>query len=128
MPNSTLPSSSDPAKRARTVAVRLSDAEHTEWLAAAADAGRFRLGSWARDTVAASLNGRDTVSLRGAAPDPELAKLRGELTRLGNLHNQLTRLARESAFDPASTPDLLEALEGMRRQMGLLREELGRRR
>ena len=42
-------------ERTHTVSVRLSPAEHEQWQAAAAEAGRGQLGAWARDQVNESL-------------------------------------------------------------------------
>ena len=84
-------------ERTRVVAVRLTPAEHEAWLAAAAAAGRGRLGSWVRDQVAASLTvegaGGGATAAAGASTSPASSGLRGELVRVGNNLNQAVRVA-----------------------------------
>ena len=85
-------------ERTRTVAVRLTPAEHEAWLAAASAAGRGRLGTWVREQVTASLAAAEGGP--GAAPAAAeaagVAGLRGELVRVGNNLNQAVRLAPRS--------------------------------
>ncbi|WP_432548402.1 hypothetical protein [Kineococcus sp. SYSU DK004] len=101
-------------ERTRTVAVRLTPAEHAVWEAAAVAAGRGRLGSWVRDEVAARLaeggesgTGAGRRSRVKATPSEPAAAgemdpaalavwsmssvLNAELPRMGNNLNQAVR-------------------------------------
>ncbi|GAA4826624.1 hypothetical protein GCM10023353_39880 [Tomitella cavernea] len=54
-----------PVRRTRTVAVRLTDAEHAAWRAAAAAEGRRQLGAWIRrDAVGLPVRHRPAASGR----------------------------------------------------------------
>lgn len=131
MTGSPLPTSPDPAMRTRAVTVRLNDAELAAWRAASKAAGRGQVGAWVRDEIATNLAEGASVSLASSVPasvsglDPEVRKLRTELSRVGNNLNQLVRLVHSGEFDPASAPTLIEQVVETRQVIGRLRERLG---
>lgn len=127
-------------KRSRSVAVRLTPDEHAAWSAAATAAGRGRLGSWVRDQVAASLavpTGDPADSAAGApgvvkASGPGIgggvlpaAQVRAQLARVGNLLNQVVRLAHTGGVDREVAERLVAAVEGARAAMAGLRRDAG---
>ena len=124
--------------RTRTVAVRLTPAEHATWVAAATAAGRGRLGSWARDQIAATLATPAAGDVAGAgvveAPGPGVgagvlpaAQVRAQLARVGNLLNQVVRLAHTGGVDAEVAERLVAAVDGARAAMVGLRREVGGR-
>ena len=127
-------------ERTRTVAVRLTPAEHAAWQAAATAAGRGRLGSWARDQVAASLAvpaaaggvaGAGVVEVPGPGVGAGVlpgAQGRAQLARVGNLLNQVVRLAHTGGVDAEVAERLVAAVEGARAAMVGLRRDVGEQR
>ena len=122
-------------ERTRTVAVRLTPAEHATWQAAATAAGRGRLGAWARDQIAASLAvpaGDVAASVVVEAPGPGVgagvlpaAQGRAQLARVGNLLNQVVRLAHTGGVDREVAERLVAAVEGARAALVGLRRDAG---
>ncbi|WP_270242269.1 plasmid mobilization protein [Kocuria marina] len=110
-------------KRTRVVAVRLSEAEHAVWAAAAAEAGSGRLGAWVRATVAGVLSGVRSAPAR-PGPPPEVAALRAELARVGNNLNQAVRAANVAGLDRASAAELVARVDAAEAVMGRIREAL----
>lgn len=114
-------------ERTRTVAVRLTPAEHAAWAAAATAAGRGRLGSWARDQIAASLAAPPVIDQApvdvasgagvggGALPG---AQVREQLARMGNLLNQAVRLGHASGgLDAEVAERLITSVAATRRAL-----------
>ncbi len=97
------------AKRRRVVAVRLSEVEHLAWRREAAADKRGQLGAWTRSVVAAEIarrHGADvpdtaTENIAGGAVvvlnESVVRELSQQLVRVGNLLNQVTRLAHTEA-------------------------------
>jgi len=98
------------AKRRRVVAVRLSEVEHLAWRREAAADKRGQVGAWTRSVVAAEIARRhggdvpDTATENtagGAAVvvlnESVVRELGQQLVRVGNLLNQVTRLAHTEA-------------------------------
>lgn len=81
--------------RSKVVAVRLSEAEHAQWRAAAAAAGRAQLGRWARETIAEAIASADSPR-REAASVERAAVI--QVRRVGANLNQLTRLAHQEGL------------------------------
>ncbi len=95
---------------ARVVAVRLSEVEHLVWRREAAADKRGQVGAWTRSVVAAEIARRqgadvpDTAA-EGAAGggavvvlnESVVRELNQQLVRVGNLLNQVTRLAHTEA-------------------------------
>lgn len=123
-------------ERTRTVAVRLTPAEHAVWEAAAAAAGRGRLGSWVRDEMSAHLGEADSVGAglgrAGGAPvevDMELAAalarsstLRTELGRVGNNLNQAVHFAYVNGVDAGVVERLEETAAQVRAVVALVHQ------
>ena len=112
-------------ERTRTVAVRLTPAEHAAWSAAATAAGRGRLGSWTRDQIAASLAapaiGQTPVQVTpgagvggGVLP---AAQMREQLARVGNLLNQAVRLGHGGGLDAETAERLIASVAATRRAL-----------
>ncbi|BDB63557.1 MULTISPECIES: plasmid mobilization relaxosome protein MobC [unclassified Rhodococcus (in: high G+C Gram-positive bacteria)] len=82
-----------PAKRIRTVAVRLSEAEEAAWIAAALADGYRQLGAWVRERAVAGYLGkvRPRQSAVSSEAAQEIAALRQEMARWGNNLNQIAR-------------------------------------
>ena len=97
------------AKRRRVVAVRLSEVEHLAWRREAAADKRGQLGAWARSVVAAEIARRHSTDVPGTATESTtvgvvvvlnesvVRELSQQLVRVGNLLNQVTRLAHTGA-------------------------------
>ncbi len=97
------------AKRRRVVAVRLSEIEHIAWRREAAADKRGQLGAWTRSVVAAEIARRhgadvpdsDAENAGGGAVvvlnESVVRELGQQLVRVGNLLNQVTRLAHTEA-------------------------------
>ncbi len=93
------------AKRRRVVAVRLSEVEHLVWRGEAAADKRGQLGAWTRSVVAAEIARRHGADVPDTAPEnlaggvvvvlneSVVRELNQQLVRVGNLLNQVTRLA-----------------------------------
>lgn len=112
-----------PVKRTRVVAVRLTDAEHAAWAAAAAEAGSGRLGTWVRTTMAGLLNGHRAAPSH-PGPPPEVAALRVELARVGNNLNQVVRAVNASGVDRGSAAELVARVDAAEALMGRIRQAL----
>lgn len=82
-----------PAKRTRTVAVRLTDAEEAAWIDAALADGHRQLGAWVRERAVAGYLGkvRPRQSAVSSEAAQEIAALRQEMARWGNNLNQIAR-------------------------------------
>ena len=97
------------AKRRRVVAVRLSEVEHLVWRGEAAADKRGQLGAWTRSVVAAEIARRHGADVPDTAPEnlaggavvvlneSVVRELNQQLVRVGNLLNQVTRLAHTEA-------------------------------
>jgi len=97
------------AKRRRVVAVRLSEVEHIAWRREAAADKRGQVGAWTRSVVAAEIARRhgadvpdsDAEGAPGGAVvvlnESVVRELGQQLVRVGNLLNQVTRLAHTEA-------------------------------
>jgi len=97
------------AKRRRVVAVRLSEVEHLAWRREAAADKRGQLGAWTRSVVAAEIARRHSADVADTATESTtvgvvvvlnesvVRELSQQLVRVGNLLNQVTRLAHTEA-------------------------------
>jgi len=97
------------AKRRRVVAVRLSEVEHLTWRREAAADKRGQLGAWTRSVVAAEIARRQSADVPDATGENAgggavvvlnesvVRELGQQLVRVGNLLNQVTRLAHTEA-------------------------------
>jgi len=98
------------AKRRRVVAVRLSEVEHLAWRREAAADKRGQLGAWTRSVVAAEIARRHSGDVPDTATENPtgggavvvlnesvVRELGQQLVRVGNLLNQVTRLAHTEA-------------------------------
>jgi len=97
------------SKRRRVVAVRLSEVEHLVWRREAAADKRGQLGAWTRSVVGAEIARRhgadvpdsDAENAGGGAVvvlnESVVRELNQQLVRVGNLLNQVTRLAHTEA-------------------------------
>jgi len=98
------------AKRRRVVAVRLSEIEHIAWRREAAADKRGQLGAWTRSVVAAEIARRHSADVPDTATENTttvgavvvlnesvVRELSQQLVRVGNLLNQVTRLAHTEA-------------------------------
>lgn len=112
-------------ERTKTVAVRLTPAEHAQWVAAAEAEGRGQMGRWVRETVTARLEGRPAAAPIAAVG--EAREMRAELARMGSNLNQIARALNISALGGAPAPaleDIARSLEAVRGQLGAVRDEL----
>lgn len=108
------PASADaavPAKRTRTVAVRLTVAEESAWIAAALADGHRQLGAWVREKAVAGYLGRARPTTATTALSQEavaeINAVRNELSRVGNNLNQIARAVNSGQIPPS----LVEHLE-----------------
>jgi len=97
------------AKRRRVVAVRLSEVEHLAWRREAAADKRGQLGAWTRSVVGAEIARRHSADVPDTATENTtvaavvvlnesvVRELSQQLVRVGNLLNQVTRLAHTEA-------------------------------
>ncbi len=98
------------SKRRRVVAVRLSEVEHLVWRREAAADKRGQVGAWTRSVVAAEIarrHGADVADTATENPtgggavvvlnESVVRELNQQLVRVGNLLNQVTRLAHTEA-------------------------------
>ncbi|MFY9637153.1 MAG: plasmid mobilization relaxosome protein MobC [Cellulosimicrobium cellulans] len=109
-------------ERTKTVAVRLTPAEHTAWVAAAAAEGRGQMGRWVRETVTARLENRPV-----AAPVSQAREMRAELARMGSNLNQIAKALNIAALGRAPAPgteDIARNLQAARELLGSVRDEL----
>ncbi|MPY12310.1 plasmid mobilization protein [Arthrobacter bussei] len=112
-------------ERTKTVAVRLTPAEHARWVAAAEAEGRGQMGRWVRETVTARLEGRPAAAPVAAVG--ETRQMRAELARMGSNLNQIARALNISALGGAPAPaleDIARNLDAVRTQLGAVRDEL----
>jgi hypothetical protein len=112
-------------ERTKTVAVRLTPAEHAQWVAAAEAEGRGQMGRWVRETVTARLEGR--LAAAPVAAVGEAREMRAELARMGSNLNQIARALNISALGGKPAPaleDIARSLEAVRAQLGSVRDEL----
>jgi len=98
------------SKRRRVVAVRLSEVEHLVWRREAAADKRGQVGAWTRSVVAAEIARRHSADVPDTATENPtgggavvvlnesvVRELNQQLVRVGNLLNQVTRLAHTEA-------------------------------
>ncbi len=96
-------------KRRRVVAVRLSEVEHLVWRREAVADKRGQVGAWTRSVVAAEIARRQGADVPDTATENPtggavvvlnesvVRELNQQLVRVGNLLNQVTRLAHTEA-------------------------------
>jgi len=125
------------SKRCRVVAVRLSEVEHIAWRREAAADKRGQVGAWTRSVVAAEITRRhgadvpDTAAERatgGAAVvvlnESVVRELNQQLIRVGNLLNQVTRLAhteaRSGGVDAATMAQVVSGIDQTRATIAAL--------
>ena len=134
-------------KRRRVVAVRLSETEHLVWRREAAADKRGQLGAWTRSVVAAEIarrHGADvpdtaTENTAGVAAvvvlnESVVRELGQQLVRVGNLLNQVTRLAHTEArgggVDASTMAQVVSGIDQTRATIAALDgrlEEMSRR-
>ncbi len=134
------------AKRRRVVAVRLSEIEHIAWRREAAADKRGQLGAWTRSVVGAEIARRhgadvpdsDAEGASGGAVvvlnESVVRELAQQLVRVGNLLNQVTRLAhteaRTGGVDAATMAQVVSGIDQTRATIAALDgrlEEMSRR-
>jgi len=134
------------AKRRRVVAVRLSEVEHLAWRREAAADKRGQLGAWTRSVVGAEIARRhgadvpdsDAEGASGGAVvvlnESVVRELAQQLVRVGNLLNQVTRLAhteaRTGGVDAATMARVVSGIDQTRATIAALDgrlEEMSRR-
>ncbi len=134
------------AKRRRVVAVRLSEVEHLAWRREAAADKRGQLGAWTRSVVAAEIARRhgadvpdsDAEGASGGAVvvlnESVVRELGQQLVRVGNLLNQVTRLAhteaRSGGVDASTMARVVSGIDQTRATIAALDgrlEEMSRR-
>lgn len=117
-----------PAAESRSVGlvVRLTPAEREAWHAAAREAGRGKTAAWVREVVSERLEGGAPV---GRGPDPEVARVRAELARIGSNINQLTYQVNAGALGgPAVQAAMLrQPLDRVLVELGAIRDALRER-
>lgn len=104
-------------ERTKRIGISVSQAEHAELTAAAEEAGRGQLARWCREAALAQARGHGPVSSGGG-------QLPGQLARIGNNLNQLTRAVNQGAVagSPADGRLLADQLRAMHRQVEKLWE------
>jgi len=135
------------SKRRRVVAVRLSEVEHRVWRREAAADKRGQLGAWTRSVVAAEIARRHSADVpdtaaEGAAGgaavvvlnESVIRELNQQLVRVGNLLNQVTRLAhteaRSGGVDASTMAQVVAGIDQTRASIAALDtrlEEMSRR-
>jgi len=136
------------AKRRRVVAVRLSEIEHIAWRREAAADKRGQLGAWTRSVVAAEITRRqgadvpDTTTTENTTGggavvvlnESVVRELGQQLIRVGNLLNQVTRLAhteaRPGGVDGSTMAQVVSGIDQTRATIAALDgrlEEMSRR-
>jgi len=134
------------AKRRRVVAVRLSEVEHLAWRREAAADKRGQLGAWTRSVVAAEIARRHSTDVPDTATENTtvaavvvlnesvVRELSQQLVRVGNLLNQVTRLAhteaRTGGVDAATMARVVSGIDQTRATIAALDtrlEEMSRR-
>ncbi len=133
-------------KRRRVVAVRLSEVEHLVWRREAAADKRGQLGAWTRSVVAAEIARRHGADVpdsdaEGASGgvvvvlnESVVRELGQQLVRVGNLLNQVTRLAhteaRSGGVDESTMARVVSGIDQTRATIAALDgrlEEMSRR-
>ncbi len=133
-------------KRRRVVAVRLSEVEHLAWRREAAADKRGQLGAWTRSVVGAEIARRHGADVPDTAPEnivggavvvlneSVVRELGQQLIRVGNLLNQVTRLAhtesRAGGVDAATMAQVVSGIDQTRATIAALDtrlEEMSRR-
>lgn len=93
-----------PEKRTRTVAVRLTVAEESAWIAAALADGHRQLGAWVREKAVAGYLGRARPSTASTGLSveavAEINAVRNDLSRIGNNLNQIARAVNSGQIPP----------------------------
>jgi len=134
------------AKRRRVVAVRLSEVEHLAWRREAAADKRGQLGAWTRSVVGAEIARRHSTDVPDTATENTtvaavvvlnesvVRELGQQLVRVGNLLNQVTRLAhteaRTGGVDAATMARVVSGIDQTRATIAALDtrlEEMSRR-
>jgi len=134
------------AKRRRVVAVRLSEVEHLAWRREAAADKRGQLGAWTRSVVAAEIARRHSADVPDTATENTtvgavvvlnesvVRELGQQLVRVGNLLNQVTRLAhteaRTGGVDASTMAQVVSGIDQTRATIAALDgrlEEMSRR-
>jgi len=133
-------------KRRRVVAVRLSEVEHLVWRREAAADKRGQLGAWTRPVVGAEIARRHGADVPDSATETAgggavvvlnesvVRELNQQLVRVGNLLNQVTRLAhtesRAGGVDAATMAQVVSGIDQTRATIAALDtrlEEMSRR-
>jgi len=135
------------AKRRRVVAVRLSEVEHLAWWREAAADKRGQLGAWTRSVVAGEIARRHAADVPDTATENTtggavvvvlnesvVRELSQQLIRVGNLLNQVTRLAhteaRTGGVDASTMAQVVSGIDQTRATIAALDgrlEEMSRR-
>lgn len=117
-----------PAKRTRTVAVRLTDAEEAAWIAAALADGHRQLGAWVRERAVAGYLGKvrpKTGSGLSAEAVAEVAEMRQQMTRVGNNLNQIAKAINAGQVPPKMAESLEKGwLEKWGQELGRMADRL----
>ncbi|WKX02140.1 MobC family plasmid mobilization relaxosome protein (plasmid) [Rhodococcus aetherivorans] len=118
-----------PAKRTRTVAVRLTDAEEAAWIAAAAADGHRQIGAWVRERAVAGYLGKVRPKAGGgglsAEAAAEVAAMRQQMTKVGNNLNQIARAINSGQVPPQMAESLEKGwLERWGQELGRMADRL----
>ncbi len=117
-----------PAKRTRTVAVRVTDAEEAAWIAAALADGHRQLGAWVRERAVAGYLGKvrpKTGSGLSAEAVAEVAEMRQQMTRVGNNLNQIAKAINAGQVPPKMAESLEKGwLEKWGQELGRMADRL----
>ena len=97
-------------ERTKRIGLAVSEAEHARLKAAAEAAGRKQLSRWCREVLFAHLENEDAAESGAVSAD-----VQGQLVRIGNNLNQLTRVANQGGAVDA------DALDEVRSQFQALR-------
>ncbi|WP_301851137.1 plasmid mobilization relaxosome protein MobC [Rhodococcus pyridinivorans] len=117
------------AKRTRTVAVRLTDAEEAAWIAAAAADGHRQLGAWVRERAVAGYLGKVRAKTGGgglsAEAAAEVAAMRQQMTKVGNNLNQIAKAINAGQVPPQMAESLQKGwLEKWGQELGRMADRL----
>lgn len=118
-----------PAKRTRTVAVRLTDAEEAAWIDAALADGHRQLGAWVRERAVAGYLGkvRPKAGSGGMSPEAaaEVAAMRQQMTKVGNNLNQIAKAINAGQVPPPMAEHLQKGwLEKWGQELGRMADRL----
>lgn len=116
-----------PAKRTRTVAVRLTEQEEDAWISAALADGHRQLGAWVRERAVAGYLGKVRPKTGGglsAEAAAEVAALRQEMTRWGNNLNQIARAINAGQVSPQIEEHLGKSWPKYREVLGRMADRL----